>query len=519
MFSDLTEYLFDYLSSVVPSSLWSCFSGLPLFVVIVIVVVFSLITIPSFWTVVMDAGYGRVLNAVGSSANALTSSFYQFDPGMASLMSSNFCNDLNDFPATEEPVYLMGKKYSAIHALQEIKDDLRSLVWMTYRSGFPSIGGSGPTSDRGWGCMLRCGQMVLCNALVRLHLTRDWLWVPPREETNNGGDSIQTADEASSDPQCSEPPPRELPIEYMNIIRLFEDRKTAPYSIHQISQMGESEGRPVGTWFGPNTVAQALKKLATYEKTNEINIHVALDNLVIVNEIKSTPSRPWKPLILFIPLRLGLTDINPIYFRALKSSFHLSSSLGIIGGRPSHALYFVGYVGNEFLYLDPHTTQSVIDLSSNDPETFDDRSYHCLQVSRMDMSQLDPSISLCFFCETEADFDSWCSLAKNTFVRGEKQPLFELTKDRPSFWSSEITSSSDASAASPSEGFANYDLPSALPHQSRVKSSSASASASSPSRLPGPNVPIEIAKDASLLEEQGSPTYEDGHDDDFELLG
>ena len=26
----------------------------------------------------------------------------------------------------------------------------------------------------------------------------------------------------------------------------------------------------------------------------------------------------WKPLLLIIPLRLGLTDINPIYFEALK---------------------------------------------------------------------------------------------------------------------------------------------------------------------------------------------------------
>lgn len=28
----------------------------------------------------------------------------------------------------------------------------------------------------------------------------------------------------------------------------------------------------------------------------------------------------WKPLVLFIPLRLGLTDINPIYIRGLKVS-------------------------------------------------------------------------------------------------------------------------------------------------------------------------------------------------------
>jgi len=76
----------------------------------------------------------------------------------------------------------------------------------------------------------------------------------------------------------------------------------------------------------------------------------------------------------------------------------------------------------------------------------------------MDMQQLDPSISLCFLCETEADFDNWCSLAKNTFVRGEKQPLFELTKDRPSFWASSSTADVSPSV-SESESYANYEMP------------------------------------------------------------
>lgn len=49
---------------------------------------------------------------------------------------------------------------------------------------------------------------------------------------------------------------------YLKIIQRFEERKQAPYSIHQVALMGASEGKEVGQWFGPNTVAQVLKLVA-----------------------------------------------------------------------------------------------------------------------------------------------------------------------------------------------------------------------------------------------------------------
>jgi len=54
--------------------------------------------------------------------------------------------------------------------LEIIREDIRSKLWFTYRRGFVQIGDTGITTDKGWGCMLRCGQMVLAQALVCLHL-------------------------------------------------------------------------------------------------------------------------------------------------------------------------------------------------------------------------------------------------------------------------------------------------------------------------------------------------------------
>ena len=110
-------------------------------------------------------------------------------------------------------------------------------------------------------------------------------------------------------------------------------------------------------------------------------MYVALDNTLVISEVKDTATNNddntkseedcdydksncdktsqgwWRPLLLFIPLRLGLTEINPVYLRGLKACFTVRQTLGVIGGRPNHALYMMGYVGDEVIYLDPHVTQ------------------------------------------------------------------------------------------------------------------------------------------------------------------
>ncbi|KAG7199641.1 hypothetical protein KM043_014235 [Ampulex compressa] len=369
---------------------------------------------------------------------------------MDSLFTQNISDEPEDIPHTDEPVWVLGKQYNAIKELDAIRREIRSKLWFTYRKGFVPIGGCNSTftSDKGWGCMLRCGQMVLGQALIALHLGKDWQWLP---ETKNNT--------------------------YLNILKRFEDKRAAAFSIHQIASTGASEGKAVGQWFGPNTIAQVLKKLVVYDEWSSITIHVALDNTLIINDILrqcrveggmtaevdgevplKAPSQ-WKPLLLLIPLRLGLSEINPVYISGLKTSFKISQSLGVIGGKPNLALYFIGCVGNEVIYLDPHTTQrsGSIGEKQHDEEVEMDATYHCKSASRISITDMDPSVALCFFCATEKDFKSLCRSMQEELITPEKQPLLELCAERLAHWSPAEDAASEAIAASSFVDFEHID--------------------------------------------------------------
>lgn len=99
--------------------------------------------------------------------------------------------DRQGFEVSDEPVWILGREYDTRTSiiskqltikiqsvvslfyhpgLEELNSDVKSRLLFTYRRNFPPIGDSGMTSDRGWGCMLRCGQMVVAQALVNQHL-------------------------------------------------------------------------------------------------------------------------------------------------------------------------------------------------------------------------------------------------------------------------------------------------------------------------------------------------------------
>ena len=173
--------------------------------------------------------------------------------------------------------------------------------------------------------------------------------------------------------------------------------------------------------------------------STETQIDTSVNSCVFVSDQSNTldlslisepeQKNTFRPLLLLIPLRLGQDKFNLEYAKPLLSCLKLPQSVGIIGGRPKHALYLIGFQDDRIFYLDPHTTQQAVN-TPHGSLPIPDKTFHTTYVESMHFSELDPSLAVGFFCETEAVFEDLLDKLENQ-VLCLKPKLFEISESIP----------------------------------------------------------------------------------------
>lgn len=269
------------------------------------------------------------------------------------------------------------------------------------------------------------------------------------------------------------------------------------YSLHNMVACGVSKyDKLPGEWYGPGTACYVLRDLVQMHERQQTSgkvnadkkifrVHVASQGTVYKDEIqklmtrdaktlfeeekkKKVSERPpahpldqqWEeeliesvegakwdaPLLLLIPLRLGLKSFNEDYSKAVAHTFSLPQSVGVLGGRPRGARWFYGALsdGSKILGLDPHTVQnaprrrtarvngkasSVVDLSDDYM-----RSVHTTYPEVFSLHKMDPSIALGFYCRDKADVDSlFASLKTWKEANTDSPELFTVADAVPDY--------------------------------------------------------------------------------------
>ncbi len=302
---------------------------------------------------------------------------------------------------------------------------LGKVLVFTYRKNFPKITSYKTkktfTTDAWWGCMVRCGQMILSRGIYRI--------------LKSTGMNTKSAIYFTTSLFNNYPIQTKFLHQYFRgMITKYKslsnfDEKGAmeikeffpPFSIRTICDVGELFERTAGEWFSDVIITGVFKKISEFfELFQDPKLNVKVMKYQSCIEIPDILEKCFvqkkynkkdnnyihfnkkyyyfdKMGIIFVNVRVGLDKIPKQYFEGIKELFTLKECIGIIGGKSRLAYYFIGYNNDDdsLLYLDPHVSKEAHKkfLFNNILDKHVNKEIHQLKMSKMSTAF---TIGFCF---------------------------------------------------------------------------------------------------------------------------
>jgi len=321
----------------------------------------------------------------------------------------------------EDRIFILGREYSvregetASDANTRLDEDLALVGGFTYRS-FPNpIPGTSLFTDAGWGCMIRVGQMVLFNALVRGQVERGEEFLEDR----------------------------------LNCVLLsFNDalaEDAAPYSIQNIVPIAYEHFKvEKGSWFRSTTAMMSLdllNKKYTPTVTGNLEMLTLIDSTVSLDKIYQRVFRrpadslssdqivtgltegKWPcQLLLSLATQVGVfspqTEFKDFFAFLMSNPY----SIGALGGEGNRAFYIIGLnkKTNTYFYLDPHAVQQSVSLTNHTIGSYFSRPIYSMQYESMN-----PSVTFSFLIQDNVQFAQFYQALKEECERpGNSDAVF-----------------------------------------------------------------------------------------------
>lgn len=102
------------------------------------------------------------------------------------------------------------------------------------------------TTDAGWGCTIRAGQMMLLNTLKRHYSYED---------------------------------------NFSLLETIQENLMTAPFSVHKITEIGAEFDKNPGDWYSPSTICHSIEKLTKIREISGFKAKVFMDSIIYIDQI------------------------------------------------------------------------------------------------------------------------------------------------------------------------------------------------------------------------------------------
>lgn len=298
-------------------------------------------------------------------------------------------------------------------------DATKRILFFSYRNCFSPLP-NGTTTDSHWGCLIRTSQMMLAQAYLRHY-----------------GD------------QTSLVSPSKLEELKQEVLPLFMDRPSAPFSIHQIELHAHEQGIPFAAMLTPTQSCIAFSSACRqfYDRGGRTPFPFCCEGRSIVSSQVLKVLRGMESALLFIPVVMGLTRLSERYENIFLRLLDMDSCCGIAGGYEKASFYVFGRQGKTLFYMNPHYIQ---------PAYVSKKSLGRIVAPRgtTTTAKVDTCAFLTFYIKDEAAFDHFREeLAEvNAFVLF---PLIAVPEDetepaRPGAISDIQSQSTASSISSPS---------------------------------------------------------------------
>ena len=366
---------------------------------------------------------------------------YKLIKAMAVLKSPNYQTWKDNFKSLVSSLYYNGyglcKKFDKesptfpLYLFDDkiINDDqdninrlLKSFLYMSYRSGFINLNNNGCgdyTSDCGWGCMLRCSQMILSKGLIQKKIFDFFKNKNTTIIYNNFMDAIRKETLCLFNDNYLNYEVIESHPDFKNFWKLYKELVDTnpeynsiceiipPYSIHILCKLGKCAGEYTSfvkmvkifskinsdlfndiniIFFECGYISK--KKLYTYfcEEYTQFD-----DNYLETDTYDNVDYIFKKGGIVFISFRLGLyNNIDSTYIKVIPKLFQeFHNNLGFVSGKKDRAYYFIGVQNDKLIFADPHYNQQ----TTNNPDK-DYESYYTENLYLLDYKDLSSELTI-----------------------------------------------------------------------------------------------------------------------------
>ena len=336
----------------------------------------------------------------------------------------------------KSPCYIYDSNIKEVLGDLNINDTNNLFLYMSYRSGFENlknIGCGNYTSDCGWGCMMRCCQMMLSRGIIKIELSNLY----NKKEIINSTDLKQLKKDVLYLFKDKYIPLEELEnnIFLSDIYKKYQKNQDnyeviPPYSIYILCKLGQCSGvytsdmkmikcfmeineqvfnNSLGIAYfeggiifkkklleifctkrvifnnkedSKNIIITSLtkkKEVEDVEKDSDQNASIGAENIF---EYYGEEHIFTKGGVIFVSLRLGLRDLDESYYNFIPLLFQkIHNNIGFVSGKKNKAFYFIGFNGdNKLIYADPHLNQKIED---NDITSYEIKDLYLLNVKEL----------------------------------------------------------------------------------------------------------------------------------------